>query len=185
MMRERWTSVALLLIACLTLAAAGPAWAHAKLIDSEPAGGDVLAKAPERVRLIFDEPVRFEEGAGAEPSPLDPIKVYSEEGARVDKNATRASPDDPKVLLVDLEKLPDGVYGVDWGVTSKDGHVIDGTLGFTVEVAGAQREGAVGPEAEDEGGSLEGIFPVWVVVAVVVVGGGLGLIALVAALRRR
>jgi hypothetical protein len=116
---------------------------------------------------------------------LDLIKVYSEEGTRVAKNDTRASPDDSKMLLVDLEKLSDGVYGVDWGVTSEDGHVIDDTLGFTVEGVGAQREGAVGPKAEDEGGSLEGIFPVWVVVAVVVVSDGISLIALVAALRRR
>jgi methionine-rich copper-binding protein CopC len=96
MMRERWASVALLLFACLALAAAGPAWAHAKLIDSEPSGGDVLAKAPEQLRLRFDEPGRFEEGGGGEPSPLDPIKVYSEEGVRVDKNDTRASADTPR-----------------------------------------------------------------------------------------
>jgi hypothetical protein len=89
------------------------------------------------------------------------------------------------VLLVSLKKLSDGVYGVDWDVTSRDGHIIDGSLGFTVEGVGAQREGAVGPETKDEGGSSEGISPVWVVVAVVVVGGGIGLIALVAALRRR
>jgi methionine-rich copper-binding protein CopC len=120
-MRERWASVALLLIACLTLAAAGSAWAHAKLIDSAPSGGDVLTKAPEQLRLRFDEPVRFEEGGGAEASPLDPIKVYSEEGVRVDKNDTRASADNPKVLLVSLKKLSDGVYGVDWDVTSRDG----------------------------------------------------------------
>ena len=68
-MRERWASVALLLIACLTLAAAGPAWAHAKLIDSEPSGGDVLAQAPEHLRLRFDEPVRFEEGGGPSQAP--------------------------------------------------------------------------------------------------------------------
>ena len=112
-MRKWSASVALLLLnACLALVAAGPVWAHAKLIESEPSGGDVLAEAPEQVRLIFDESVRFEEGGGAEPSPLDPIKVYSEEGARVDKTDTRVSPDDdPKVLLVDLKKLSDGVYG--------------------------------------------------------------------------
>jgi methionine-rich copper-binding protein CopC len=150
-MRKWWlASVALLLIACLALSSAGPVWAHAELIESEPSGGDVLAEAPERVRLVFDEPVRFEEGEGAEPSPLDPIKVYSEEGTRVDKTDTRASPDDPEVLLVDLKKLSDGVYGVDWGVTSKDGHAIDGALGFTVDGADAKREGPVEPAAKNE-----------------------------------
>jgi copper transport protein len=148
-MRKWLASGALLLIACLALSSAGPVWAHAKLIESEPSGGDVLAEAPEQVRLVFDEPVRFEEGEGAEPSPLDPIKVYSEEGTRVDKTDTRASPDDPEVLLVDLKKLSDGVYGVDWGVTSKDGHVIDGALGFTVDSADAKREGPVEPAVKN------------------------------------
>ena len=95
-MSKWWAAVALLLATCLALAAAGPAGAHAELIESEPSGGDVLAEAPEQVRLRFDEPVRFEESRGAEPSPLDPIKVYSEEGVRVDKNDTRASADTPR-----------------------------------------------------------------------------------------
>jgi len=112
-MREQGASVALLLIACLTLAAAGPAWAHAKLIESVPSGGDVLAGAPEGGRLLLDEPVRFAESEGAKPSPTDTIKVYSEGGTRVDKNDTRASVDNPKMLLVSLKKLSDGVYGVD------------------------------------------------------------------------
>jgi copper transport protein len=182
-LRNRCASVALLLIACLALAAAGPAWAHAELVESQPSGGDVLAEAPERLLLRFDEPVRFEQAGGAEPSPLDPIKVYSEESTRMDKNDARTSPDDPKVLLVDLKKLPDGVYGVDWSVTSKDGHVIDGTLGFTVDEADAQREGAAGPEAEDPSSS-SAVAPLWWAVAAVAVVGAVGLVAL-AALRRR
>ncbi len=182
---SKWSaSVALFLATCLALAAAEPAGAHAELVESEPSGGDVLAEAPEQVRLRFDEPVRFEEGGGSEPSPLDPIKVYSEEGTRVDETDTRASPADPKVLLVDLKKLSDGVYGVDWSVTSKDGHVIDGALGFTVDSASAEKEGAGGPEAEDGGTSSAGISAGWMVAVVVIVVGGVGLVAL-AALRTR
>jgi methionine-rich copper-binding protein CopC len=183
-MRNWSASAALLLIACLVLSSAGPVWAHAELVESEPSGGDVLAEAPEQVRLRFDEPVRFEESGGSEPSPLDPIKVYSEEGTRVDKSDTRASPADPEVLIVDLKKLSDGVYGVDWGVTSEDGHVIDGALGFTVDSASAEKEGAGGPEAEDGGASSAGISVGWIVAVAVVVVGGVGLAAL-AALRTR
>ena len=128
--------------------------------------------------------MRFEEGEGAEPSPLDPIKVYSEQGTRVDKTNTRASPGEHGLLLVDLKKLSDGVYGVDWGVTSKDGHVIDGTLGFTVDSTGTEKEVAGEPEAKDGGGSSAGISVGWVVAIVVVVVGGIGLAAL-AALRTR
>ena len=182
-MRKWSASFLLVLLASLGLASAGPVWAHAKLTESEPSGGDVLAEAPEQVRLRFDEPVRFEEGEGTEASPLDPIKVYSEEGTRVDQSDTRASAADPKVLLVDLKKLSDGVYGVDWGVTSGDGHVIDGALGFTLDSSGPERKNAVGPEAGDEGDSSSGVS-VGVVLAVVVIVGGVGLVALTA-LRRR
>jgi hypothetical protein len=102
----------------------------------------------------------------------------------VDKTDTRSSSADPKVLIVDLKKLSDGVYGVDWGVTSEDGHVIDGTLGFTVDRASAEKEGAGGAETEDGGASSAGISAGWIVAAVVVVVGGVGLVAL-AALRTR
>jgi methionine-rich copper-binding protein CopC len=130
LMRER--SVVLILLTCLSFAMAGPAWAHAKLVDSNPAGGDVLAKPPEQVHLRFDEPVRFEDTGGAELDPLDPIQVYDEQNIRVD-----------------------GVYGVDWEVTSKDGHVVDGALGFTVDSSRATSERGADSEAKHaEGASL-------------------------------
>ena len=106
---KRSISIALFLVASLTLAAASPLWAHAKLVESGAAGGDVLAQPPEQVSLRFDEPVHFEETEGAGVDLLDPIKVYNEEGERVDEDNTRTSSDDPKVLLVDLKKLSDGV----------------------------------------------------------------------------
>jgi|SRR5215203_89937 len=173
-----------LLFACLSLAVASPAWAHAKLVESDPAGGDVLAEPPEQVRLRFDEPVHFEETGGAELSPLDPIKVYSEDGTRVDKGNTRVSPDDPKILLMDLKKLSEGVFGVDWDVTSKDGHVIDGALGFTVDSAGAAREGAADPEVKNDEKDLAAGIPMAAVVALLIVASAVGLAALVM-LRRR
>src|SRR5215218_7740292 len=182
LMRVPSASVGLLLVTCLSIAMAGPVWAHAKLVESDPAGGDVLAEAPEQVRLRFDEPVHFEDPAGSELDLLDPIKVYNEENARVDKGNTRVSPDDPKVLLVDLKKLPDGVYGVDWDVSSKDGHVIDGTFGFTVDSSRAPTEGAADPEAgNDEGSSLGTILVVSLAILTVCV---LGL-AVFVVLRRR
>ena len=143
-MREASFLVALALLVCLTFATAAPVWAHAKLVESHPSGGDVLAKAPEQVRLRFDEPVKAE---------LDPIMVYSEESERVDRGNARMSPDDPQVVSVELKKLPDGVYGVDWTVTSEDGHVVDGALGFTVDSSRPTR--AADPEGvADEGSSL-------------------------------
>jgi copper transport protein len=180
-MKERL--VALLLLTCLSFASAGPAWAHAKLLDSDPASGDVMANAPEQVRLRFDEPVHFEDTGGAELGPLDAIQVYDERGTRVDKGNTRASSDDPKVLVVDLKKkLPDGVYGVDWEVTSKDGHIIDGALGFIVDSSRATSESAADSEAKHaEGASLGTILVASVaILAVCVVG-----LAVLVVLRQR
>jgi methionine-rich copper-binding protein CopC len=148
----------LLLLACLSLTVASPAWAHTRLVESDPAGGDVLAGAPEQVRLRFDGPVRFEQTEGAGSDLLDPIQVYDEQGDRVDRGDTRrAASDDPNVLLVDLKReLPDGVYGVDWTVTAKDGHLIDGALGFTVDRSRAQSEGGVDPGAKHDEGAAPG-----------------------------
>jgi CopC domain len=59
-------------------------------------------------------------------------------------------------LVVDLKELPDGVYGVDWTVTSEDGHVVDGALGFTVDSSRPTGESAADPQAkDDEGSSLD------------------------------
>jgi methionine-rich copper-binding protein CopC len=165
----KWSiSLGLFLVASLTLTAANPLWAHAKLVESIPAGGDVLAKPPEQVSLRFDEPVHFEETEGAGVDLLDPIKVYNEEGERVDEGNTRASSDDPKVLLVDLKKLPDGVYGVDWDVTSKDGHVIDGSLGFTVERSHMSSESAADTKAKRDEGALGTILAASVMILALV-----------------
>ena len=81
-----------------------------------------------------------------------------------------------------LKKLSDGVYGVDWDVTSKDGHIIDGTFGFTVDTSRAPTEGAADPEGgEDEGSSLVTILVVSLaILAVCVVG-----LAVFVVLRRR
>jgi|SRR5215204_54461 len=86
---------------------------------------------------------------------MDPIKVYNDQGTRMDEGNTRALSDYPKVLVVDLKKFSDGVYGVDWDVTSKDGHVIDGTLGFTVDSSRKSAEDAADSKAKhDEETSL-------------------------------
>jgi methionine-rich copper-binding protein CopC len=183
-MRKRSTGpVALLLASCLSLgAAAAPTLAHAKLVESQPAGGSVLEEAPEQLRLRFDEPVRIEESPEPEPSPLDPLQVYSEEGSRVDRNDTRVDARSPNVLVVGLKELPDGVYGVDWNVTSSDGHVLDGTFGFTVErAARPAQDDAEGSRVAGEEGS-GWVVTMTVAAASLIVVGGVGAVL---ALRRR
>ena len=104
-----WLACAWLLLAC------APALAHANLVEATPRPGGEVSKTPERVELRFNEPVD---------AAFDPLKVYDARGMRVDEHNARIDSNDTRGLLVDLKKLPEGSYRVEWRVTSIDGHVI-------------------------------------------------------------
>ncbi len=103
-----------------------PALAHARLVETYPADGSDVPVSPGQVQLLFNEPVQAE---------FDPLKVYDQEGERVDEANARMSPNNRKLLVVDLEELPEGSYTVDWRVTSTDGHPISGARRFAVEAS--------------------------------------------------
>jgi methionine-rich copper-binding protein CopC len=150
----------------------GPALAHARLTESYPADGDVLAEPPEQVQLRFNEPVEAE---------FDPIKVYGQEGDRVDEEDARVSADDRRLLVADLGDLSEGSYTVEWRVTSADGHPIDGSYEFAVDASAAGTGGGspIAPiersAEQDEAGSgwggvLVPILGVLLVLALAVAG---------------
>ncbi len=113
-----------------------PALAHATLVETYPADGDEVSGSPGQVQLLFDEPIEAE---------FDPLKVYDQEGERVDEDNARVSPNNRKLLVTDLQELPEGAYTVDWRVTSTDGHPISGTRRFAVDASSA---GGVGEPIE-------------------------------------
>jgi methionine-rich copper-binding protein CopC len=134
-------SAAWLLVLC------APLLAHARLVEMFPREGATLSQSPEQVRLRFSEPIEAE---------FDPLKVYDSKGNRVDRDDARVDPDDARVLVADLEAdLPEGLYKVEWRITSVDGHVVGDTYRFAVsasaskpeDAARAGAEGAEGPEA--------------------------------------
>lgn len=134
-----WMSVAWLLLAC------PPALAHANLVEATPKQGGKMRAPPERVELRFSEPVD---------AAFDPVAVRDAAGDRVDEGDGRVDPEDARVVLANLEELPEGSYTVRWRVTSIDGHVVEGSYGFTVaDPAGHGKDahGAAGPRAEDRG----------------------------------
>lgn len=116
-----------------------PAFAHAQVLERDPAPGSSPAAAPAQVRLSFTEPVE---------AAFDPIKVFDERGERVDETSARVEPGDPDTLVADLQELPAGVYAVDWRVTSVDGHVVSGEYEFYITDA------AAGPSEADRASSL-------------------------------
>jgi methionine-rich copper-binding protein CopC len=179
---DAWRLAVLLgLSAVWLLASSTPALAHARLLQSYPANGDTVAEPPEQVQLRFSESVE---------AAFEPIEVYADGGNRVDKNDAQTAPDNPKVLLTDLEELSEGSYTVDWRVTSADGHPVSNSFRFAVDASAPNAEPGAGEPivpiehsaTQEAGGSA------WSSIQAVVLGllliGALA-VARIVALRRR
>lgn len=111
-----------LLLACVVLAIAGPAWAHAFLDRSSPAVG-ATGPAPKEVSIWFTEEV--------EPA-FSRIEVTDGTGTRVDEGGTHIDAGNRKLLHVGVKPLPPSTYKVTWHVVSVDTHHTQGDFTFTV-----------------------------------------------------
>ena len=122
----RWPRLGLAALALLaSILLAGPAAeAHAVLVRSSPPNRAVLAQAPERVELWFNERL--------EPA-YSTASVWSEAGSQVDARDVAVTTDDPRRLSVSLTTRAAGLYTVKYRVLSVDGHVVDSRITFTVK----------------------------------------------------
>jgi methionine-rich copper-binding protein CopC len=100
------------------------ALAHSMLVKAEPARRAVLTKAPNQVRLWFNEKI---EGDYASLVVLDDKKQ-----SITDVKPTLAS-DDPKSIILPLPELVPGKYSIKFRVLSVDGHVVESSFDFTVK----------------------------------------------------
>jgi copper transport protein len=118
----RW--FALLAVTLGWIAGTSAAHAHASLLSTEPPAGAVLEAAPERIILVFNEPIsplRLQLiSAGGEPLVLSHV---------VQHDATLIAP-----LPATLGQ---GTHVLSWRVVSADGHPVGGTLVFSVGQADA------------------------------------------------
>ncbi len=120
-----------LLHALILLVGASPASAHASLISTDPAEGEVLAETPDVVTFTFDERVSLSDQS---------IRVFDAQGEPVAAEATSKD----TVVAADLpDELADGTYVVTYRVVSADGHPIAGSLTFSI---GAPSETVVPPD---------------------------------------
>jgi len=104
----------------VALAPAAPAAAHASLVETDPAEGQVLSESPRVARLMFDETVSATAGG---------VQMYDARGKVVDSKASAHD----AVLTVDVpDTLDEGTYVVSWRVVSADGHPVAGALTFSV-----------------------------------------------------
>lgn len=116
--------VAVAAVATVGLASVpAPADAHAELISTEPAAGDQLDAAPDRVVLRFSESVDVAD---------DGVEVLTAGGDRVDVGEPGHPDGEGSSVAVDLPGLDDGTYVVSWRVLSSDSHPVSGAFTFGV-----------------------------------------------------
>lgn len=118
-MRPQWLSRALLIVALLTVAR--PVMAHSPLERSRPLDGAVLAQAPDELELVFRHPVHL---ASVILSPAGGGDVIAIATGHMDKAIERYE--------LPLPRLAPETYTVDWRALAGDGHVMSGSLSFTV-----------------------------------------------------
>jgi copper resistance protein C len=100
-----------------------PAWSHAYLVRSAPTPRAVVARAPARVQLWFNERL--------EPA-YSWVSVWNRDAQRVDAGDAQVARAEPRRLSVGVPPLPAGPYTVKYRVLSVDGHVVEAEFAFTV-----------------------------------------------------
>ena len=122
----RRIALLLLTVAALPFITSRPAAAlpHLKLLRSSPAADTTLATSPDAIRLWLSEPPE---------AATSKITLALAGGAAVPvgKPTLGAAKDAPLEARITAPLAP-GRYTVTWKAMSKDGHVVDGTFGFTV-----------------------------------------------------
>ena len=176
-MNGRRLMLALLLGAAATVVTATPAFAHAELIASTPAEGAALAAPPEQVQLTFSEAVTLS---------ANPVTVAGPDGASWTVGQPSVA---GAVVTVPVQPAgPAGAYTLTYRVVSSDGDEIDGTVAFTLTAAVPTTQSpppttditvtttqtttsaAAADAATDDSGGIP--VWVWILVAVVVLAGG-------------
>jgi copper transport protein len=118
----------------MTAAAALPASAeaHATLVSTSPQAGSVVATAPHRIVLRFDDPVQ---------PVANGTEVVASDGRSVLGGPPHTAPGDARALVIPLRPgLGDGDYTVRWRIVSADGHIISGVLAIGVGLGRAPPE---------------------------------------------
>lgn len=138
--------VTALVLGLLALAGASPAAAHDQLVGSDPADGSVLTTAPTQVVLTFSaEPLAAGRAAA--------LVTGADGSSWWDGDAVIAGTTVTQQLR---PGMPAGEYTVTWQAPSSDGHVLTGTLAFTLAPPPAAEPSASpssAPEATEPAGA--------------------------------
>lgn len=110
-------------LAVATFVGVGRVSAHAELLFSDPQPGAVLDTAPTHVRLTFNEDVEISLGA---------MRLFDGTGASINVSTARHPDGHGAVVEIDLPKLGNGSYVIDWRVVSADSHPVHAAFTFQV-----------------------------------------------------
>jgi methionine-rich copper-binding protein CopC len=109
-------------LALFAAALPGVALAHSELRRSVPPYGSVLAEAPARLELEFNERVQ-----------LTALRLRrAPDGAEIALPGPRRAIREAREESVALPPLGPGEYRIEWRAISADGHPVGGTIGFRV-----------------------------------------------------
>jgi copper transport protein len=98
--------------------------AHSELLSSTPGSGEVLADSPNRVVLVFSEPI--------DPAHTS-LDLLDSNGATIATGLGDHDPTSDKRLIATLPALAQGTYTVNWrALSAADGHSTSGSLSFGV-----------------------------------------------------
>jgi copper transport protein len=125
--RPYWLALALVAAFALVANAATTAAAHAVLLRGTPSDRQTLERAPDRVQLLFSEPLD---------QVFSSLRVLDARGQRVDTGDGRVEPTNDHLLVVSLQPgLPNGVYTVFWrSLSAIDVHPDEGQYQLFVGV---------------------------------------------------
>lgn len=124
--RRTVAGFAALLLSGLLAGSAGPARAHAIVLEASPAHDSVLAAPPARLVLRFNSKIEHA---------LSRVTIETAIGRPVVLRVARATEQDAARLVVPLSPLAPGTYIVRYRVLAADGHVTEGALRFTIRAA--------------------------------------------------
>ena len=110
-------------MATTAMLAASPAFAHAKLVSSNPAANATVQTAPRTITLVFNERVV---------PAFSKIEVTMPEHG-MDVPVKSSVSDDRKRIVGTLQSpLHKGSYTVHWTAAGSDGHKMEGRINFRV-----------------------------------------------------
>ena len=118
-------AVVLAVVVTALLAGAAPAFAHTRLLSSDPTDGASLPTPPEQVALTFNE--------NMQPA-FSTLTVVGPDGTAYQSGPVTASGGTVSTAVLPLG--PAGRYEIGYRVVSDDGHPVSGSVAFTLTTPG-------------------------------------------------